>query len=99
MTEDTAARQDAPGRTGGSNGLAIAGFVCSLVGLLIFSVVLGPLGIIFGGVGLSRAGRGARHRGLAIAAIIIGAIDLILGVVLIVTAAKHGGFASFHIGG
>lgn len=98
MTEDTAARQAAPSRTQGSNGLAIAGFVCSLVGLLIFSVILGPLGVIFGGVGLSRANNGARHRGLAIAAIVIGAIDLILGIVLIVTAAKHGGFASFHIG-
>jgi hypothetical protein len=98
MTEDTAARQDAPGRTGGSNGLAIAGFVCSLVGLLILSVILGPLGVIFGGVGLSRANKGARHRGLAIAAIVIGAIDLILGVVFIVTAAKHGGFVTYRFG-
>lgn len=98
MTEDTATRQDASGRTGGSNGLAIAGFVCSLVGLLVFSIVLGPLAIIFGGVGLSRANRGARHRGLAIAALVIGAVDVILWIVFIATAAKHGGFAYFHVG-
>jgi len=95
MTEDTATRQDASGRTGGNNGLAIAGFVCSLVGLLVFSIVLGPLAIIFGGVGLSRANRGARHRGLAIAALVIGAVDVILWIVFISTG---GASTYFHVG-
>ena len=59
MSEDTAARQAAPSSTQGGNGLAIAGLVCGLVGVLIFQYILGPLAIIFGGVGLSRAKRGA----------------------------------------
>jgi hypothetical protein len=99
MTEDTAARQAAPGRTQGSNGLAIAGLVCGLVGTLFFNVVLGPLAIIFGGVGLSRANRGAGHRGMAMAAVILGVVDLIIFGVLVAVAAKHGGASYFRVGG
>jgi hypothetical protein len=100
MTEDTttAGRSDAglaPGQS--SNGLAIAGLVCGLVGTLFFNVILGPLAIIFGGVGLSRANRGARHRGMAIAAIVLGVIDLIIFGVLLIVAAKHGGSMFFHV--
>jgi hypothetical protein len=86
-----------PSRTSSSNGLAIAALVCGLVGLLAFSVILGPLAIVFGGVGLSRAKKGARHRGMAIAGVVLGVIDLILGVVLLTVVAKHGGF-SFNYG-
>jgi uncharacterized Tic20 family protein len=99
MTEDTATRQDAPSRTQQSNGLAIAGFVCGLAGLLLFAVILGPLAVIFGGVGLARANKGARHRGLAIAAVILGIADVILWGVLLAVSAKHGGAFSFHVGG
>lgn len=99
MTEDTTARQDAPSRTRGSNGLAIAGLVCGLVGIMFFNYILGPLAIIFGGVGLSRAKRGAGHRGMALAAVILGIIDLIVFAVVVTVVTKHGGFASFHVGG
>jgi hypothetical protein len=78
-----------------SNGLAVAGFVCALVGLLIFQFILGPLGIIFGGVGWARANHGAPRKGLAIAGVIIGAIDLI---VLIVVLAAGNGHFSYHVG-
>ena len=80
----------------GANGLAIAGLVCGLVGLVFFSVVLGPLAVIFGGVGLSRAKRGAGGRGMAIAAIVLGVIDILLFVVLVVAAANNGGSYSFN---
>jgi len=63
------------------NGLAIAGLVCGLVGLLFFPIILGPLAIIFGAVGLSRANRGAGHKGMSIAAIILGIADLVVMVV------------------
>ncbi|WP_138758393.1 DUF4190 domain-containing protein [Modestobacter altitudinis] len=63
------------------NGLAIAGLVCGLVGLLFFPIVLGPLAIIFGGIGLSRANRGAGHKGMSIAAIVLGIADLVVMVV------------------
>jgi hypothetical protein len=98
MTEDTAARQAAPVRTQGGNGLAIAGLVCGLVGILLFNYILGPLAIIFGGVGLSRAKRGAGHRGMALAAVILGIVDLIVFAVVVTVVAKHGGFATFHVG-
>jgi hypothetical protein len=90
------------GRTGevaarrGGNGLAIAGLVCGLVGLVFFSVVLGPLAVVFGGVGLSRANRGAGGRGMAIAAIVLGVVDILLFVVLVVAAANNGGSYSFN---
>lgn len=82
-----------PVRTG--NGLAIAGFVCALVGLFVFEFILGPLGLIFGLIGLSRARQGAPRRGLAIAAVVIGAIDIVLFVALV---AIGGGSFSYHIG-
>lgn len=63
-------------KDGTKNGLAIAGFVCSIVGLF----VLWPLcilGIIFSAIGLK-----SERKGLAIAGLIIG----IIGVVLVIAA-------------
>jgi Domain of unknown function (DUF4190) len=94
ITEQTA---NAPQRQG-NNGLAIAGLVCGLVGLLLFWFVLGPLAIIFGGVGLSRAKRGAGHRGMAIAAIVLGVIDIVVYSIVLVAVVKHGGAFSYHVG-
>lgn len=48
------------GQPQAGNGLAIAGLVCGIVGLLIFNIILGPLAIIFGAIGLSRANKGAK---------------------------------------
>jgi hypothetical protein len=69
------------------NGLPVAGLVCGLVGLLLFQFVLGPLAVIFGGIGLSRASRGARHKGIAIAALVFGIADLLILAVIIGVAA------------
>jgi hypothetical protein len=66
------------------NGLAIAGLVCGLIGLFLYPIVFGPLAIVFGGVGLAKANRGAGHKGMSIAAIVLGVIDLLLIVVLAV---------------
>lgn len=84
--------------TGRSNGLAIAGMVCGLVGLLVFAVVLGPLAIIFGGIGLSRAKSGAPHRNMAIAAIVLGIVDLALFVAFLLAVKHNGGGVYFHVG-
>jgi hypothetical protein len=70
------------------NGLAVAGLVCGLIGLVFVSYILGPLAIIFGGVGLSRAKRGAGHRGMSLAAIILGIIDLIIFTILVVAVSN-----------
>jgi hypothetical protein len=98
VTEDTSTTtHTAPSQGQNTNGLAIAGLVCGLVGLLLFNYILGPLAIIFGGIGWSRANRGARHRGMAIAAVILGVVDLIVWGVLLAVLAHHGAF-SFHVG-
>lgn len=65
------------------NGLAVAGFVLSLVGLFILWFICGTLGIIFGAVGLQRANRGAKYRGLAIAGLVIGIIDIVGYIILL----------------
>ena len=61
------------GRT--TNGLAIAGFVCGVVGFFFGGLVLGPLAVVFSAIGLSRSSReGAPHKGLAIAGLVLGII-------------------------
>ena len=81
-----------PAARQGSNGLAIAGLVCGLLGLFLFPVVLGPLALVFGLVALNKAKRGAGHRGMAIAAVVLGVIDVLLFVVLLAAVADAGGF-------
>jgi hypothetical protein len=73
-----------------SNGLAIASLVCGIVGLLVFGVVLGPLAVIFGSVGLSRANRGASGKGMAIAGLVMGSIATVVAIALIALAASGG---------
>jgi hypothetical protein len=76
----------------GTNGMAIAGLVCGLVGLLIFNVILGPLALIFGGIGLSRANRGAPRKGMATAAIVLGIVDLVIWVIVLIAVTNGNGF-------
>ena len=73
----------------GSNGMAIAGMVCGIVGLVLAQIILGPLALIFGGIGLQRAKRGASGQGMAIAGIVLGVIDLVLGIILAVAVAHR----------
>jgi Domain of unknown function (DUF4190) len=71
-----------------SNGLAVASLVCGIIGLLIFGVVLGPLAVVFGAIGLSRANQGASGKGMAIAGLVLGAVATILAIVLLVAIAN-----------
>ena len=87
-----------PNSTQQGNGLAIAGLVCGIIGLFFLNVILGPLAIIFGGIGWSKASNGARYRGMAIAAVVLGVIDLVVFVVLLVVAANNGGSFAWHVG-
>lgn len=68
-------------RTASSNGLAVAGFVVSLVSLLInFLGIVGIVGLILSGIGLSQASReGDNRRGMALAGVIIGALSTLWG--------------------
>jgi hypothetical protein len=78
-----------------SNGLAIAGLVCGIVGILILNIILGPLAIIFGGVGLSRANKGAPRKTMSIWAIALGILDIVVFVILLVSLSG----SSFYIHG
>lgn len=68
-----------------TNGLAIAGFVCSLVGLFILGIWLGILAICFGVSAKKhiKLFENEKGNGLATAAIVIGIIDIV-GAILIV---------------
>jgi len=89
---------NAPTTRSGSNGFAIAGLVCGIIGLILFNFILGPLAIIFGGIGVSRANRGLSHRGMAWSGVILGIIDVLIFVVLIALAASHHGHFYWHVG-
>ncbi|MEE1836592.1 DUF4190 domain-containing protein [Streptomyces sp. SP17KL33] len=80
-----------------TNGLAIASLVCGIIGIFFFNVVLGPLAIVLGAVGLRQAGvKGGG--GMAKAGIVLGVVDLIIFAVLIAVAASNGGF-TWYVGG
>jgi hypothetical protein len=72
-----------------TNGLAIAGLVCGVIGLVLFwtvwvGIILGILGVIFGAVGMSSArARGGVGRGLGLAGLICGAAAILLSVLFI----------------
>lgn len=67
-----------------TNGLAVAGFVCSLAALFLpFTIFLSFLGLIFGAIGLSKAKSLGAGKGLAIAGIILSIPSLALGVTII----------------
>ncbi|MEU0300828.1 DUF4190 domain-containing protein [Streptomyces sp. NPDC006175] len=81
----------------GQEGHPHASLVCGIVGLVFFSVILGPVAIVLGVFGLRQvpAKGGA---GMAKAGLVLGIIDVILFVVLMALAASSGGF-SWYVGG
>lgn len=81
-----------------SNGLAVAGLVCGIVGLFLFNIILGPLAIIFGGVGLSRSRRGAGHGAMSGWSIALGIIDVAIFAALLAVMSSHGGSSFYHVG-
>ena len=74
-----------------NSGMAIAGFVCSLVGLIPcfwLAQLPGILGTIFGFIGLKQTRDGQRKgRGMAIAAVVIGLILVAFAIVLVIVLA------------
>ena len=57
---------------------SIAGFVLSLVGLLLAGIPCGILGIVFSSIGLNEVGtKNMKGKGLAIAGLVISIIDII----------------------
>jgi hypothetical protein len=65
------------------NGMATAGMICGIISILLCWVpfaglVLGILGIVFGSIGMSRAGRIGVGRGAGIAGLVTGILGFIL---------------------
>jgi hypothetical protein len=82
--------QYAPPPVKGSNGLAVAGFVLGLLGLLsswipllnILGIILGVIGVVLAGVGLAKSKKVNAGKGLAIAGIILGALGVVIAVLI-----------------
>ncbi|WP_433548746.1 DUF4190 domain-containing protein [Streptomyces sp. CA-294286] len=89
----SSSRTHSPARSG-TNGLAVAGLVCGILGLFFLQIVLGPLAIIFGIV----AYRQTRGSGMSKAAIGLGVADLIVFALLMTLVASTGGF-TWYVGG
>jgi hypothetical protein len=88
------------GGTGGyqpvdRNAMAIASVICAVVGVFVLEIILGPLAVVFGVLGLQRANAGAPNRRLAITGIVLGVIDTAFFVALIALTASGGG--AWHI--
>lgn len=74
----------------GSNGLATAGFVLGLLGLLgswipflnILGIILGILGAVLAGVGLAKSKRVNAGKGLAIAGIVLGVLAVLIAILI-----------------
>ena len=73
---------------GSTNGLAIAGFVVSMVSLFInIAGLVGLVGTILSAIGLAKVKEKGKGKGLAIAGLIIGIIGIVYGIYSIFAAA------------
>ncbi|GAA4792303.1 DUF4190 domain-containing protein [Streptomyces ziwulingensis] len=80
-----------------TNGLAVASLVCGIIGLFVFNVILGPVAIVLGAVGMRQApAKGGA--GMAKAGVVLGILDLVIFGVLLAVTAANGGF-SWYVGG
>jgi len=69
------------------NGLAVAGMVCGIVGLVfcwvpVFGWIVAVVGIVLGAIGWSKANKGARNKGMAVAGVTCGVAGIVIGVLL-----------------
>ena len=69
--------------SGGGKGMSIAALCCGIVGIFAGGIILGPLAIIFGALGMKRDGRG-----MAITGLILGIIASIWGLIVIAAIAS-----------
>jgi hypothetical protein len=72
-----------------THGLALSGFIGSLVGLFVLGIPLGIMAVIFGSISLGSIDKHPERykgRGLAIASIIIGAVDIIGMIIILATS-------------
>jgi hypothetical protein len=70
------------------NGIGIAGFVCGLVGLILcwvpwFGALLGLVGIVLSGIGISQGKKNGASIGLAVAGLVCGILAVLAFVLLL----------------
>ena len=65
------------------SGKAIAGFVLSLVGLLIAAIPCGILGLVFSSISFKETESEKKGKGLAIAGLVISIVDIVAGILFI----------------
>jgi uncharacterized protein DUF4190 len=78
-----------------TNGMGIAALVVGIIGIFFLQIILGPLAIIFGAVGMGFANKNnGSGKGLAIAGLILGCVDLLLFFIVMAmfASASHGRF-------
>jgi hypothetical protein len=70
------------------NGIGVAGFVCGLVGLVLcwvpwFGALLGLVGVVLSGIGISQGKKKGASTGLAIAGLVCGILAVLAFVLLL----------------
>ena len=80
---------DAPRRTGGTNGLAIAGMVLGIVGLVlafipcvgwILGIILGIVDAALSGIGLASANKSGSGKGMAVSGLILSILAIVVAI-------------------
>ncbi|MFO0863335.1 MAG: hypothetical protein U0744_01510 [Gemmataceae bacterium] len=80
---------DGPSQGGGSNGLAIAGMVLGIVGVVlvwipcigqILAIVLGIVGAALSGIGLAQANKSGSGKGMALTGLILSILAMLVAV-------------------
>lgn len=74
----------------GSNGLAVTGFVLSLLGFLgswipllnVFAIFLAVLGVIFAAIGLAKVKSSGSGKGLAITGLVLGVLAVVFAIMI-----------------
>ncbi|GAB2472520.1 hypothetical protein [Jatrophihabitans fulvus] len=76
------------------NGIATAGMVCGIISVVLFWIpivgwILAILGIVFGGVGIAKANKGAPNKGFGIAGVVCGIVSLVAYVAVVVAVINN----------
>jgi hypothetical protein len=72
-----------PAETKDMSGMALAGFICGVLGLILVLItgwpfLLGTLGTVFSAIGLNETSKGKKGRGFAIAGLITGIMAIVI---------------------
>jgi hypothetical protein len=78
----------APAPQAPSNGIGVGGFVCGLVGLILcwvpwFGMLLGLVGVVLSGIGISQGKKKGASIGLSIAGLVCGILAVLVWIVLL----------------